>query len=112
MALARRRGNHLDDVDLLLALVVVLPEGPPGVHKAQPAMQRDNGPVNRPLVLRHTLQRAVERPPGGVQGVVVGGWARDNEHTVRFVAVLGVVAREVDVPAAVERVQLRGPDVA
>lgn len=43
---------------------------------------------------------------------MVGWGTGDDEHPVGFVTVLGVVAREVDVPSAVEGVEFGGPEVA
>lgn len=50
MALALRRGRHLNDVDFLLALVVVRPERPARIHEAQSAVQGDDRAVDGPLV--------------------------------------------------------------
>jgi hypothetical protein len=60
MPRTRCRRDHLDDVDFLARLVGVRAQRPSRVRKQHAPVQRHDGAVNGPLLVRHAVETPVE----------------------------------------------------
>ena len=85
-------------------------QGPSRVYKISRAFEIEHSPIDGKLVLWEASQSSEELPWTYCRAVV--SWRpAENEDAVRLVAHSRVVCGEIDIPATIEGMKLRGPNV-